>query len=580
MQKLTREFYTRNTLVVARALLGKYLVHRLPSGEILRGKIVDTEAYAGYHDPGSHTYHKKQKSERTQIWYEDGGYAYVYAIYGSYVCLGLTAEPRGAAGAVLVRSLEPVDGFDLHLPRNGEKERDQSKPEQLCSGPSKLCIAMQIDKQCNGLDLCGDELYVEDAGERFQVEDMVFAPRINIDYAGAGALLAWRYFLRASPAISKKTHEPLRDWRVKGYPSLYQQEPLDLFTHLSQSEAISTMNQETLQQIKMLPKVETHLHLEGCMSLATLRKLAAQNRVPLPAHLAERQSHYFSTFDEFAHTFHSICRVLVHEQDFGLLIDDVADYIRRNNILYCEIAWTPFLYLNRGLRFEAIMECMNEALARHQLRERVNFIIDIQRDHGLEAGAWVYTQVFSARKDLQIVGVGLTGQEEGFSPSEYQNLYQQAKEHGLGCAAHAGEYGSTEDIWQCVRDLQVSRVGHGIRAIEDRALVSYLAEHAIHLEVCPSSNVLLRRVMSYSGHPIQRLRNARVRLGINSDDPGLFASDLSDEYGKVIEHCGFSLFDIKETLEQSVVAAFLPPERKQVLQQHIDHDWRSLCSSV
>ena len=351
------EFYTRNTLVVARALLGKYLVHRLPTGEMRRGRIVDTEAYAGYHDPGSHTYHKKQKSDRTQIWYEDGGYAYVYSIYGSYVCLGLTTELRGTSGAVLIRSLESVDGFDPFLSNNGKQNCEQGKPEQRYSGPSKLCIAMQIDKRCNGLDLCGDELYVEDAGEGFQVDDIVFAPRINIDYAGAGALLAWRYFLRTSPAISKKTHEPLRAWRVKGYPSLHQQPPLDLF---SQSEAISTMNQDTLKQVKTLPKVETHLHLEGCMALATLRKLAAQNHVPLPAHLVERQSHYFSTFDEFAHTFHSICRVLVHEQDFALLIDDVGDYIQRNNILYCEVAWTPFLYLNRGLRFEAIMEYMNE----------------------------------------------------------------------------------------------------------------------------------------------------------------------------------------------------------------------------
>jgi adenosine deaminase len=86
--------------------------------------------------------------------------------------------------------------------------------------------------------------------------------------------------------------------------------------------------------------------------------------------------------------------------------------------------------------------------------------------------------------------------------------------------------------------------------------------------------------MSYSSHPIGKLRNAGVRLGINSDDPGLFASDLSDEYGKVLEHCGFSLFDIKETLAQSIEAAFLSAERKQVLQQQIDHDWRQICLSV
>jgi adenosine deaminase len=581
MQKLTREFYTRNTLVVARELLGKYLVHRLPSGEVRRGRIVDTEAYAGYHDPGSHTYHKKQKSDRTQIWYEDGGYAYVYAIYGSYVCLGLTTEPRGTAGAVLIRSLEPVDGFASFLSNAGEKEREQDKPEQFCSGPSKLCIAMQIDKQCNGLDLCGEELYVEGETEAcLRVEDIVFAPRINIDYAGVGALSAWRYYLRTSPAVTKKNYEPLREWRTKGYPSFHQQQSLDLFRHLAQREEQITMKMEERSQLQALPKIELHLHLEGCVTPTTLRALCQKNRQPLPRHLQDGETHQFGTFAEFAYSYHRICQAIVQEQDLALVIADIAAYLKRNSIVYAELSWTPFLYLNRGFRFDAAMDVMNEALVSHHIADRVNFIIDVQRDHGIEVGSYVYQHVFAAREEHHIVGVGLTGQEEGFPPSEYQRLYHQARERGLGTTAHAGEYGTVDDIWQCLRALKVSRIGHGIRATDDRTLLDYLAEQHIHLETCPTSNVRLGRVMTYSGHPVQVFRQRHLSFGLNSDDPGLFASDLSDEYSKVMEHCGFSLFDIKETLEQSVVAAFLPPERKQVLLQQIDHDWRSLCSSV
>jgi DNA-3-methyladenine glycosylase len=208
LTRLSREFYNRNTLLVARDLLGKLLVHRLPQGGIICGRIVDTEAYAGLHDPASHTYHKKQKTDRTRIWYGEGGHAYVYTIYGSYVCLGIITEPPGTPGAVLIRALELVDGYNLLPTQNGEHNEKDGILAQRCSGPSKLCIAMQIDKRCNELDLCGDELYLEDPGDRFAIEEIVFSPRINIDYAGAGALSTWRYYLRHSPAITKKDTNP------------------------------------------------------------------------------------------------------------------------------------------------------------------------------------------------------------------------------------------------------------------------------------------------------------------------------------------------------------------------------------
>lgn len=578
MQKLTRDFYTRHTLDVARALLGKYLVHQLPSGQHVRGKIVDTEAYAGLYDPGSHTYHKKQKTERTQIWYEDGGYAYVYAIYGSYVCLGITTEQQGTPGAVLIRALELTDEMIPLLAKNVWRKSEEEKPELLCSGPSKLCIAMHIDTHCNGLDLCGDELYLEDAGEVLPIENIVFGPRINIDYAGAGALSAWRYSDRQSRAISKKSYEPLRDWRVKGYPSLHQQRPLDLFAHLMLREEQATMDEEGKKQLQVLPKVELHLHLEGCVTPATLRALCQKNHKPLPNDSQENDT--FGTFDEFVYAYHRICQSLLHEEDFALIIADIADYLKRNTILYAEISWTPFLYLNRGLRFEAIMDVMNEALEVHGIADRVNFLIDIQRDHGVDAGTWVYQHVFAARDDLHIVGVGLTGQEEGFPPIPYQALYHKAQERGLGITAHAGEYGSTEDIWQCIHMLGVRRIGHGIRAVEDRDLLEYLAAQHIHLDISLTSNIRLERVMTYSGHPLQTLWKRGIHLGLNADDPGLFASDLSDEYRKAMEHCRFSLHDLWQSLQYSIQAAFLPPERKYVLQQHIDHHWRGICLSV
>ena len=123
------------------------------------------------------------------------------------------------------------------------------------------------------------------------------------------------------------------------------------------------MNAEERSQIQSLPKIELHLHLEGMMRPATLRTLCHKNRVPLPVHLQESENHYFGTFDEFVYSYQTICQAIVHEQDFACLIADIADYLQRNNILYAEIAWTPFLYGNRAqkrLRFEVVKEVMTK----------------------------------------------------------------------------------------------------------------------------------------------------------------------------------------------------------------------------
>lgn len=431
-RRLPRAFYLQPTLQVARALIGKYLVHQTPDG-LVRGRIVETEGYTGIFDPASHTY-RNQRTARTALWYGPGGFAYVYSIYGSYVCLGILTEQEGVPGAVLIRALEPTDGLDLLVRQRGS---DGQRPHRLCAGPSKLCQAVGIDKTCNGLDLCGEHLWLEEDDAVVSIADIIFTPRINIDYALAGALSYWRYCLRDSPALSRASYEPLRAWRVYGYPSQRQPAQHDWLTLLAYQEAQIPMNHAAAALLHDLPKVELHLHLEGCMSVQTLRTLCTRHRRPVPAHLAEdaQSTHTFASFAEFVHTYYQLCQALVTADDFALLVDDLAAHIQRNNLLYCEVSWTPFLYLNRGLRFAEVMEVLNLALEAHGLRERVRFLIDIQRDHGLEAGALVHELVYATAERFGIVGVGLTGQEEGFPPGEYRELYQRARAWpGLHCA--------------------------------------------------------------------------------------------------------------------------------------------------
>ena len=189
--KLTREFYLRSGLDVARDLIGKKLVHRTADG-VTSGIIVETEAYMGEIDAAAHSY--KGLTERTKIQFGIGGYAYVYQIYGMYFCMNVVANVEKIPEAVLIRALEPVDGLELMKSR-----RNKNNLRDLSSGPGKLTQALAITKNHYGADLCGDEIFIEDINFNPAV---TATKRINIDYAGDAKNFLWRFTLTDSKFIS------------------------------------------------------------------------------------------------------------------------------------------------------------------------------------------------------------------------------------------------------------------------------------------------------------------------------------------------------------------------------------------
>lgn len=192
---LPEKFYTADAPAAAPALLGKKLVHVTDEGET-SGIIVETEAYCGAFDKGSHAYQNK-KTERTRIQFGPGGFAYVYLIYGMYACFNVVTAEKGVPDAVLVRALHPVSGIDLM-----EKRRSTADRKNLCSGPGKLCRAMDITTDDYGLDLRGRELFITD-GIDVPKSSIMTSPRINIDYAEECADYMWRFYIKDDPFVSK-----------------------------------------------------------------------------------------------------------------------------------------------------------------------------------------------------------------------------------------------------------------------------------------------------------------------------------------------------------------------------------------
>lgn len=202
MNKLSRDFYSRDTETVAKELLGKILVHEI-NGYTLAGKIVETEAYLGVIDKAAHSYGGR-KTPRVEVMYGKAGLSYVFIIYGMYYCFNVVTQKEGIPEAVLIRALEPVEGLDIIANERFKKNYDaltKTQIKNLTNGPGKLCNALKIDKSLNGEDLCNNKLYIEDANEAF---NMVTSKRIGIDYAEEAKDFPLRFYIEDNKYVSVK----------------------------------------------------------------------------------------------------------------------------------------------------------------------------------------------------------------------------------------------------------------------------------------------------------------------------------------------------------------------------------------
>ena len=195
---MKHSFFRQDTVELARRLLGTLLVHRTREG-VAAGMIVETEAYVGAIDKACHAW--QNRSQRTEVMYQDGGYAYMYLIYGMHHCFNVVTGPQGEGNAVLVRALEPVTGIDLM-----RKRRQTNQLSNLCSGPGKVCQALGITRHENGSDLC------DSAGPlrlvRFRsipANGIASSPRINVSYAEEAAAWPWRFYVKDNPYVSGKS---------------------------------------------------------------------------------------------------------------------------------------------------------------------------------------------------------------------------------------------------------------------------------------------------------------------------------------------------------------------------------------
>ena len=335
-----------------------------------------------------------------------------------------------------------------------------------------------------------------------------------------------------------------------------------------------------LQFIQRMPKVELHVHLEGSIRPATLLELAARNGVELPASTVEelREWYEFRDFDHFVDVYLTAAGCLKSPLDIERITEDFLEGQAAQNVLHSEVTYTaPTQLMTAGIPLDEQLDAINRARDAAFQRHGITMTLTIDYARHLDPDAFVPVARWAAdNMDRGVSALGLGGQEVGNPPELFREAFAVAREAGLPSAPHAGETAGAESIWGALRELHAMRIGHGVRCLEDPSLVAELRERQIPLEVCPTSNVCLGVVPSFAEHPLPRLLEEGLYVTLNSDDPPMFGTSLTDEYLEAAAEFGLERPDIETLVLNAARATFLDAQGRQDLVDRIQDGFEDL----
>jgi len=325
--------------------------------------------------------------------------------------------------------------------------------------------------------------------------------------------------------------------------------------------------------ITRMPKVELHLHLEGSITPATLLRIARRNNVDIPARdeAGVAQLFNYQNFHEFLTVFMALARSLIRGEDFEDIAYELGHHLADQNILYAEVMISPAQYVIRGLDMDELVQGAAAGFGRAERERgpRVRLAFDYGRQFGLDLG-WQILEIAIRNRCHGVVAWSIGGDEINYPPEPFAEIYTAARQAGLHTMAHAGEVAGPPSVWGAVDALRCERLGHGIRSVDDPALLAHLRERMIPLDVSPTSNVRTGAVASIEEHPLGQLFDAGLCVTLNTDDPTFFNTTLNDEYRLVAREFGFDADRLATLARNGVRATFLPKDEQAALLRRFD----------
>lgn len=337
--------------------------------------------------------------------------------------------------------------------------------------------------------------------------------------------------------------------------------------------------------VEKMPKIELHVHIEGAVLPGTLLQLAERNRIALPAQNENdiRTWYQFKDFAHFITIYEKISKCIQTIDDIEFVVREFLKEQARQNIRYTEATWTPFThYQQKGLAFAEQLAAINRAAdwAKQELQVDMGLVIDIPRHDVDKTQSMMIANWAVSGKRERVVALGIGGKEVGFPPDLFSDAFAYARQHGLAMIPHAGETVGAESIWSAIRDLHATRIYHGVRAVEDDDLIAYLRETQIPLDICPTSNVCLGVVPDITSHMLPQLLDAGVFITINSDDPPMFNTTLTNEYIAIAETFNLDRTAIQLLIMNALEASLLSTTKKNSLRREFQSAFEQLSVNV
>ncbi len=340
------------------------------------------------------------------------------------------------------------------------------------------------------------------------------------------------------------------------------------------------MDRDLRRRLRLLPKAELHLHLEGVLNPADLLALSQRHDFPFGLRdlAACRRLYTFSDFPGFIQAIKTASQHLIAPEDYAWAVEQMARRLAAQGIVYAEVFVSiGILHWKRmavAPVWEAIEAARRQAEARHGLR--LAWIFDAVRQFGAEAAGRVLDEAILRRASGPVVAIGIGGDEIGGPAEWFAGVYTRARAAGIGGTAHAGETAGPESVRAALDQLQVRRIGHGLAAAQDANLLARLAAADVYLDICTISNQKTRCWLPSTAHPVQIFDSSSTKWSPGSDDPGIFGSSLLKEIYNCHDNLALPWPSLRRALRNGFRGSFLAAAERDVYLERFDAAWREL----
>ncbi len=324
--------------------------------------------------------------------------------------------------------------------------------------------------------------------------------------------------------------------------------------------------------IEKLPKVELHLHIEGSFEPELMFDIAQRNNIKLPYDSVDklRKAYNFSNLQDFLDIYYAGCNVLITEQDFYDLTFAYFKKANEQNIIHSEIFFDPQSHTDRGISIETVVNGLRRAMkdAEKEFGITSHLILSFLRHLSQDEAIKTLNSVQNMKDEF--IAVGLDSSEIGNPPQKFEKVYKMAAEQGFLKVAHAGEEGPAQYVWDSLTVLNIDRLDHGNRSMDDAKLLEELKNRKMGLTLCPLSNLKLQVVKDLKNHPIKKMLDLGLKVTVNSDDPAYFGGYMNENFIAIQKALNLNNDDLFALTQNAIDVSFADDNRKQEMRKQLN----------